>query len=133
MDEFDIEVMDPSIEEIDGGVLPVAILGTDGFDVNTIDPSTVELEGVSQLRWNLEDVATPVESEDTCECTTAGPDGFDDLTLKFSVQEIVAALGPVNDGEVLSLLLTANTLPEYGSAPVQGSDCVIVRLKGKPE
>jgi len=81
------------------GVLPVAILGTDEFDVTQIDPASVRLEGVAPLRWAIEDVATPFvgDIDDCYDCTTAGQDGYDDLTLKFSTQEIVAALGDVNE------------------------------------
>ena len=68
------------------GVLPVAILGN-ALDVDEVDVSTILLEGVSPLRWDLKDVATPFEPyigrEDAMDCTTSGPDGFMDLTLKF--------------------------------------------------
>jgi len=111
------------------GVLPVAILGTADFDVTTIDPVTVTLEGVAPIRWNIEDVATPDgELEDDCNATTAGADGYDDLTLKFAKQEIVAALGPVHDGDVIVLTVTGNLF--YGT-PIEGYDCVIIKSKGK--
>jgi streptogramin lyase len=117
-------------EGLDDAVLPVAILGTADFDVATVDPASVELEGVSPMRWAYEDVAAPlgVIPPEECECTTAGPDGFLDLTLKFNRAEIVGAIGPVNDGDVLVLTLTGMTL-EGGR--IQGSDCVIIRQKGK--
>jgi hypothetical protein len=112
------------------GVLPVAILGKADFDVATIDPASVALEGVAPLRWAIEDVATPVGTDaGDCGCTTAGPDGFADLTLKFGRQAIVAALGPVSDGDVLTLRLTANL---SDGMPIEGTDCVIIRSKGKP-
>ena len=76
------------------GVIPVAILGTADFDVTLIDPDTVLLEGISPLRWDWEDVATPFEpytGKEYCEldCNTLGPDGFLDLTLKFDTQELL--------------------------------------------
>ena len=111
------------------GVLPVAILGTEDFDVMMVDPSSVLLEGVSPIRWSYEDVATPVGPDaDTCECTTLGPDGYLDLTLKFDHQAIAAALGPVVDGEVRILTLSGMT---YDSIPIEGQDCVIILKKGK--
>ena len=80
------------------GVLPTAILGTEDFDVSNIDVSTVTLEGISPIRWGIEDVSAPAAvGQDESECSTEDPDGFDDLTLKFSTPEIVAALGPLND------------------------------------
>lgn len=108
-------------------VLPVAILGTDEFDVSTIDPASILLQGVAPLRWALEDVAAPVVDGEECECTTAGPDGYMDLTLKFSRVQIVEALGPVSDGDVLVLTLTGNLAG--GGLPIVGSDCVIIRTQ----
>jgi hypothetical protein len=109
------------------GVLPVAILGTEDFDVTTIDPASVLLEGVPPLRWNQEDVATPVGPDaDTCECTTYGADGYMDLTLKFDHQTIAAALGTVSDGEIRVLTLTGMT---YDSIPIMGKDCVVILKK----
>jgi hypothetical protein len=113
------------------GVLPVAILGTDLLDVNDIDLSTIRLEGVAPLRSSIEDVATPVYGDgDQCQCicTTAGPDGFEDLTLKFRKQSIVAALGEVNDGDVIRLTLTGEFSNLTG---FEGHDCIIIRKKGK--
>lgn len=115
------------------GVLPVAILGTGDIDVSQIDPATVQLEGVSPLRWAMEDVATPFEpftgKADAYDCTTEGPDGFMDLTLKFNHQEIIAALGPVSDGDVLVLQLTGNLLPDFGGTPIVGEDVVVILNK----
>ena len=81
-----------------GGVLPVAVLGTMDVDVDDINVSSLLLEGVAPLRHSYEDVAAPVEDGEECECTTAGPDGYMDLTLKFQKSEIAAALGAVSDG-----------------------------------
>jgi hypothetical protein len=112
------------------GVLPVAILGTDHFDVTQIDPGSVLLEGVAPLRWSLEDVATPFEpfigKEDAYDCSEYGPDGYVDLTLKFKAQEIIAALGDVNDGDVLVLRLTGE---EYGGRPIVGEDVIVILKK----
>ncbi len=108
-------------------VLPVAILGTDDFDVTTVDLSTVLLEGVAPIRSAIEDVSTPFDGE-LCGCTTEGADGFDDLTLKFYRQEIVAALGDVQDGDEVVLTLTGAL---NDSTPIEGADCVvIIRSKG---
>jgi len=113
------------------GVLPVAILGTEEFDVMMVDPSTVLLEGVPALRWAFEDVSTPVEPDaDSCDCTTDAGDGYMDMTLKFDNQSIVEALGPVEDGEVRMLTLTAMT---YDGREIQGKDCVHIIHKVKPK
>ncbi|MFQ5906336.1 MAG: T9SS type A sorting domain-containing protein [bacterium] len=64
--------------------------------------------------------------EDPCECTTDGPDGFDDLTLKFRTQEIVAALGEVSDRDTLMLTLTAELMD---GSELEGGDCVVILRK----
>ncbi len=116
------------------GVTPVAILGTEEFDVQDVDPATVLLEGVAPIRWYLQDVATPVEpGGDSCDCTTDGPDGFMDLTLKFVNQELIDSLEarlerPVEDGEFLVLTLTGMT---YDSTEIEGHDCVRIVRKIK--
>ena len=114
------------------GVLSVAILGTDSLDVNDIDVGTVELEGVSPLRSEVEDVATPFvgtisSPRDRNECTEAGLDGNDDLTLKFDTEAIVAALDSVSDGDVLVLTLTGNLL---NGRAITGEDVVVIVKKG---
>ena len=106
----------------DRGVLPVAIMGTSKFDVRHIDPATILLEGVAPLRWALEDVGTADDP-------LAGPDGLIDLTLKFSTQAIVAALGAINDGDAVVLHLTGNLKAEYGGTPIKGEDLVIIIKK----
>ena len=114
------------------GVLSVAILGTADFDVTQVDPATVILEGVYPLRWDWEDVATPdepfVDKEDCMDCTTDGSDGILDLTLKFDVQEVIAALGDVEDEECLTLTLTGEL---FDGTPIVGEDVVLILKKGK--
>jgi len=114
------------------GVMPVAILGTGDFDVTQVDPASVRLEGVAPLRWSLEDVATPYmpNGEEACyACTEEGPDGYMDLTLKFNMQEVVAALGQVSDGDCIMLTLTGTLKEEYGGTPISGEDVVKIIVK----
>lgn len=132
-----------------GGVLPVAVLGFEWpwGDLNPqgvwdpydeVDVSTVRLEGVAPLRWDHEDVATPWDGwypgppVDCNSCTTAGPDGFLDLTLKFDIQDVVAALEAnlgrsVKDGECIVLYLTG----EYDGGYFWGQDVVKIIKKGR--
>jgi hypothetical protein len=116
-----------------GGVTPVAILGTADFDVTQVDPASIVLEEVAPLRWALEDVATPFEpfigKVDPFDCTTDGPDGFMDLTLKFNSKELVAAIGEVADGDVLVLSLTGNLMEEFGGTPIIGEDVIVILKK----
>jgi hypothetical protein len=108
----------------------VAILGTDNFDVIDIEIVSLQLVGVLPIRVDFEDVATPFAGDkQTCaDCTTEGPDGFVDLTLKFDTQEIVAALGDVQDGDCLSLELTGNL---NDGTPITVEDVVIIKKKGR--
>ena len=112
------------------GVLPVAILGSAELDVTDIDVSTIELNGVSPIRSEIEDVATPFGGilEDELSCTTDGADGFDDLTLKFKTQDIIAAIGPVDDGDVVTLTLTGAL---NDATALSGQDNIIIKKKGK--
>jgi hypothetical protein len=106
------------------GVLPVAVLGGEGFDVASIDPSSIGLEGVSPLRWSYEDVGAPVAADaDSCDCSEGGPDGYEDLTLKFRRRELVAAIGPATHGEEMVLTLTG-AFADSGSFRFQ--DCIVV-------
>jgi len=115
------------------GVTPVAILGTGDFDVTQVDPASVMLAGVAPLRWAYDDVATPFEpfigKVDPFDCTTEGPDGFMDLTLKFKSQEIAAAIGAVADGDVLVLPLSGNLMEEFGGTPIFGEDVIVILKK----
>jgi hypothetical protein len=118
------------------GVLPVAILGTEDFDVTQIDTELVQLElvGVHPLRVAFEDVATPFEpftgKQDCLECTTEGPDGFLDLTLKFDTQAVLDAIGPAEDEACLVLELTGKLKDEFDGTPIVGEDVVRFLCKG---
>jgi len=102
-------------------VLPVAIPGAEDFDVNTIDTASIRLAGVAPRCSRYEDVASLAADQNDCACTAAGPDGLVDLTLKFNKQEIIEAIGDVNDGEVLQLVLTGNLID---GTKIEGTDCV---------
>jgi len=108
------------------GLLPVAILGNE-VDVSQIDVDTTLLAGVSPIRHDVEDVATP-HTPDTAvvnpnDCTIDGPDGVDDLTLKFDTQQVLDALD-VSRGDVIQVLLTGNLLD---GTVIHSYDVIIVR------
>ncbi len=113
------------------GMVPAAILGSDTLDVTTIDPSTVELVGpdgsASAIRWSVEDVAGPDEfpqPELKDDCGTEGPDGFDDLTLKFDAGDVQSTLGPVESGDTVVVTITGQT---FEGATVSGVDILWIR------
>jgi len=121
------------------GVLPAAILGAQDFDVTTVDPASIRLAGIAPLRSAIEDVATPYEpyagKTSASDCTPQGPDGYNDLTLKFDSSELLksiqASLGrEPNDGEVLTLVLKGS-LKEAAGSDIQGEDVVVILKKEK--
>ena len=61
-----------------------------------------------------------------CECTTAGPDGVWDLTLKFDTQELVAAIEPFSRDVLIPLTLTGMTLD---GKSFEITDCVVIKSK----
>jgi sugar lactone lactonase YvrE len=117
------------------GVLPVAILGTTDFDVHDIDVSSVLLEGVlAPLRSSIDDVATGgAGGGQGCDCTTDGPDGLDDLTLKFRTEDVASVLGTLAPGEARELTMSGQLLD---GTSFEGADCVVIvgnPRKGNPE
>ncbi|MFZ2070029.1 MAG: hypothetical protein WAV32_00160 [Halobacteriota archaeon] len=116
-----------------GGVLPVAVLGTEEFDVAGIDVSTIRLTrgdaGVAPIRYSYEDVATPYEGVEACGCHELTGDGYTDLTLKFDRQELVETLGLTDEaGKTIPLTVTGSLLD---GTVIEGSDCIWVLAKGK--
>ncbi|MCK4537534.1 MAG: T9SS type A sorting domain-containing protein [Candidatus Krumholzibacteria bacterium] len=95
-----------------GGVLPVALLGSEDFDVRLVDATSVRLEGVMPVprkRCSYEDLSQPVIEKTGCECTTEGPDGYEDMIFHFGNLEIAEALagsGIPQPGEEAVLTLT---------------------------
>ncbi len=131
----------------DRGVFPVAVLGLEGFDVSQIDPASVTLfrKGiidaihVSPLRWSYEDAGIPYEPFigrfGAYDCIEYYPDeygvfdGYMDLSFKFKTQEVVAALGPVADGDVVIMQLAGSLKPEFGGTSFVGEDVVLILEK----
>jgi hypothetical protein len=85
------------------------------------------------LRWSIEDVATPFEpytgKETPDDCNGLGPDGFLDLTLKFDQQEIVAALGAVENQQFKLFTVTGKLIEELGNTPIIGEDIVMLIVR----
>ena len=90
------------------GVVPVAVLSTDGFDATTVDPATVTFAGADPLRWTVEDV-----------CPF---DGKDDLLFHFKTQELEL------DETSIKASLTGHT---FDGEFIWGEDTVNIVPKGK--
>ena len=108
-----------------------SVVGASGFDLTQVDIASLRLEDVPAIRSSIEDVATPFEPAnglaDSLDCNDFGPDGFDDLTLKFDTQALTQALGDVQDGEVRVLTLTGVL---QDGTPIEGHDVVVIKAKG---
>lgn len=104
------------------GVTPAALLGSDSVDVRQIEASTLRLEGVPPLRYNYDDVSRPGPDVE-CGCSSEGPDGYLDMTLKFDTPTLIAALGPVTDREVRTVTLTG--VFKDGSR-FTATDCILI-------
>jgi hypothetical protein len=113
------------------GVLPVAILGTADFDVTKIDPTTLAINGVPLLRSAILDVATPFTGSltDCSSCSSAGADGYADLTVKFDFPAVSATVENALVGECRSLTITGKLKAEFGGTPIKGTDKVVVVSK----
>jgi len=113
-----------------GGVLPVALLGSEDFDVSDVDVSTLLLEGVAPLRYSHEDVGAPGgRPKDECECESTETDGYADLTLKFKKSDVAAALGDVYDGDMVPLTITGKLLD---GTEFSAFDCVRILGHDRP-
>lgn len=107
------------------GLTPVALLGTPTFDISKVELSSLRLEGLAPEKILLGDVSQPVPNRlDVCDCTTAGPDGYDDLLLKFDTKKLAGLLEPVKAGETRVLTLTGNTYTNGFIQTFEASDCV---------
>ncbi|MHC4317746.1 MAG: hypothetical protein ACYS1B_04295 [Planctomycetota bacterium] len=117
------------------GVLPVALVGTEGFDVAQVDLATVQLsradgvggsvtpsEGPPGPQSVLEDVTTPFAG-DPCDCDELPADGIMDLSMKFWSNEVVEALelGDLSPGDFVELELSGTLLDGTEFA---ASDCI---------
>ena len=102
------------------GVTPVVLLGSAAVNVRDLDVATLRLEGVPPVRHHEGDESRPGPKEE-CGCSSEGPDGFRDLSLKFDTQAFVAALGPVADREVRTVTLTGNF---KDGGPLVATDCI---------
>jgi hypothetical protein len=105
------------------GVIPSALLGSDDFDVHDVDLSTVRLQGTEPDMSMVADLGHPGDGE-PCDCSGGGPDGYEDLVMKFDAQLILDSLFPVRAGERRELTLTGNLLD---GTPFEAVDCVVLR------
>lgn len=119
------------------GVLPVAVVGSSTIDVTQIDTDSLVLRRSDGMGGSIrplsgppgpgirfEDVATPFAGA-ACGCHELGPDGIEDMSLKFSATELVASLElrSLPRGTTLSLTLTGSM---DDGTPFEASDCIFL-------
>lgn len=113
------------------GAVQIAICGSDVLNVEDIDIASIEVLGCKPVRSKYGDVATPVSGsplQEDCLCNSNGADGYLDLILKFDKQDIIGAIGEVQDGDYVILTLTGSL---KDGTPIEGTDCVRIIKKGK--
>lgn len=115
-----------------GGVVSVAILGTDRLDVNDIATDSILLREVLPVRSEKKDVATPYrlyrwwtgDKEVKADyCTDQGPDGRLDLVLYFNKEDILKAVGSTRSGDLLVLKIIARS---KSGVPLMGQDVAVI-------
>jgi len=125
------------------GVLPVALIGSELFDVTQVDIGSLALAradgiggsvgpltGPREPRPRVADAGTAFDGE-PCECHDIGPDGIDDLVLKFSTPEMVETLelGSLPRGTSVMLTLSGSLLD---GTEFEASDCIVIVGKYVP-
>ena len=108
-----------------GGVIQVAIVGTESMHVTNIVPASVTLNGVlANTNSVIEDVAAPFVY--TRGCPKKKKDGIPDLVVEFNVNDLIASLGTVKNGKVR--VLTVNGTFVDGST-FEGQDKIKISTK----
>ena len=117
------------------GMLAAAILGTGEFDVHSVDLTSIRLLGIPPIRVVFEDVAAPFQplapGDGDLQCTDEGPDGLQDLSLRFDTQQVLqaveAALGRLPEDQESLVFSIRGTLND--GTPLRGDDVVIALNK----
>ncbi|MBE0673148.1 MAG: VWA domain-containing protein, partial [Bacteroidales bacterium] len=106
--------------------LLLTIVGFEGLDVTNIDPSTVRLEGIEASEWIIKDLVGPFypfvdKALDASSCNITGPDGYNDLVLKFDWKKLWPILSEYEINQVVRLSVTGYLLD---GTMIQGEDIV---------
>ena len=123
------------------GVFPVALVGTAALDPTEVDLASLFLtradgiggsvapnEGPPGPHSTIKDAASPFDGQ-PCDCQQLGPDGIDDLSMKFRSDEMVEVLelNALLGGAVVELVLSGNL---FDGTPFAASDCILILPPG---
>jgi hypothetical protein len=134
------------------GVLPVAILGTDGLDVNDVNVASIKLILVDEDpivsieveaiagKTDYNDVSAPLAEHVDCNCAETSPDGYMDLVVYFDSEALADAIEDFEDAigetfldnEEFPLLLVGELIEETDpdTYDIFGYDCILILKKG---
>jgi hypothetical protein len=112
------------------GLVTMTVVGAPVVDVRAIEVASVRLEGsLVPVRIAIDDEVRAF-STTPCECNGQGADGYEDLSLKFTSDDVRAALGPTAPGGVAFLTVTG--LLADGT-PFEARDCLHVVGPSPPD
>jgi hypothetical protein len=105
------------------GVTSALLLGSANFDVSEINISSLRLEDwVSPKKVRVADMAS--SSDDGGHpCADMFPDGYNDLSLKFSAQDIADVTAGVRKGDSVQLRLRGRL---FDGTVIEGEDVVMI-------
>lgn len=115
------------------GVVFAAVYGSSILDATEIDPASVTLAGVAPVRYAWFDAGSPYGSftgtglddeDDDCDSVR---DGVTDFGMLFYTHQLAAALGEVNDRDVVEVLLEAEL---NDGTMLSGADWITIIKKG---
>lgn len=105
------------------GVVPALLLGSEEFDVRHINLSSLRLEDtVSPIAARVADMGSAYDGTGH-PCADTSPDGYADLSMKFSTEDIASVLGKAKKGDEVSLLLRGRL---FDGTVIEGQDVVVI-------
>ena len=54
-------------------------------------------------------------------------------SIDVGTTKVCTTIAEVNDGDIFELTLTGSLVEALGGTPIEGTDCIVIISKGKPE